>query len=43
MLDLCDLMWLPNNNFIVAWDTCLNYRFVPICPFMGPIKNISAY
>ena len=43
MLDLCDLMWAPNNNFIVAWDSCLHYKLVPICPFMGLIKSICPY
>lgn len=43
MLDLCDLMWAPNSNFIVAWDTCLNYKLVPICPLIGFIKSITPY
>jgi WD40 repeat protein len=43
MLDLCDLMWSPNNNFIVAWDSCLNYKLIPICPLMGPITFIQPY
>lgn len=43
MLDLSDLMWSPNNNFIVAWDTCLNYKLIPICPLMGPITCIQPY
>lgn len=43
MLDLCDLMWSPNSHFIVSWDTCLNYKLIPICPLMGPITCIQPY
>lgn len=42
-IDLCDLMWAPNGSFIVAWDTCLYYKLIPICPLMGPIKMIEPY
>lgn len=30
--DLADLIWSPNDNFILVWDTCLAYRVVAYCP-----------
>lgn len=43
MLDLAGLIWAPNNSFLVAWDSHLNYKLVPICLLNGPQPKYSAY
>ena len=43
MMDLAGIAWAPNNSFLVAWDTYLNYRLVPICLLNGPKSKFSPY
>lgn len=43
MLDLAGVIWSPNNSFLVAWDSHLNYKLVPICLLNGPLNKFSPY
>lgn len=35
LFDLADIKWLPNGFYILAWDSCFNYKMVAVCPVMG--------
>ncbi len=41
--DVIELLWGPNDAFIVAWENPLYYRLHAICPFKGVILRYQAY
>jgi len=32
---------MPNGFYILAWDSCLNYKMLAVCPVMGVEARIQ--
>lgn len=41
--DVIELLWAPNDAYLVAWENPLNYRFHAICPFKGVVLRYQPY
>ena len=41
--DLTDIMWSPDNNVIIAWETLLEYKLLVYCPATGILAKFQPY
>lgn len=41
--DLSDIMWSPDNNVIIAWETLLEYKLLVYCPATGILAKFQPY
>ena len=41
--DLNDILWSPDNNVIIVWETLLEYKLLVYCPATGILAKFQPY